>query len=93
MLRAAGEASTSVAFPTALIVLVAAATIFGFGHRVAVASRARSDHLRAKAAMPGMRKARWSTLWSAVKVGFWLAIGGFLLLAWVVHDARQVAGR
>jgi hypothetical protein len=93
MLRAAGEASTGAAFPTFVIVLLAAAIIYGFGYRVAVNKRANADYKDTKAILPVRRKAYWMTLWAAIKVGFWVILSGALLVAWVAHDARLAAGR
>lgn len=90
MLAAAAEQTAS--STTLGAVLLIGATIFMLGYRIAVNRRANADYKRTKAALPGMRKAFWATLWGAVKFGFFALIALALLLSWVVHDLRNPGG-
>ena len=51
--------------------------------------RANSDYKKTKASLPGMRKTVWATMWTMVKIGFWVVAIGFILVTWVVHDVRN----
>lgn len=84
---AAAESNPSI--PAGLIVLLIGSTLIAFGYAKAVMDRANSDYKKTKAGLPGMRKAFWVSWWTMIKVGFWVAIIGFVLVTWVVHDVRN----
>lgn len=75
--------------PAGLIVLLIGSTLIAFGYAKAVFDRANSDYKKAKAGLPDMRKTVWRTMWTMVKVGFWVVVVGFILASWVVHDVRN----
>lgn len=89
----AQEAVTSAAFPTAGAVGLIAAVVFVLGYRLAVLHRAHSDYRKTKAAVKPLRKERTAAFWGTVKFGFWVFVAGCLLIAWVAHDVRRMAGR
>jgi len=71
-----------------LISLLIGSTVFSFGYLKAKLERANSDYKATKAAAPVLRKAYWTLWWGAVKVGFWVFIIGFGLVAWMFNDAK-----
>lgn len=85
-------ATGNVASPTLVLLLIGGGLVFAFGRAVAVATRARSDYHRTKAALRGLRKDRWGTLWIAVKIGFWVVVAVVVLTAWAVREILQRAG-
>lgn len=87
MNAAAGEATSSV-LTGSLIALLIGSTVFSFGYLKAKVERANSDYKKTKESLPGMRKAYWELWLSAVKVGFWVFVVGFMLIAWVIHDTK-----
>lgn len=87
MNTAAGEAASPVLMGS-LIALLIGSTVFSFGYLKAKVERANSDYKKTKEILPGMRKAYWELWLSAVKVGFWVFVVGFLLVIWVINDAK-----
>jgi hypothetical protein len=83
----AGEATSPVLMGS-LVALLIGSTVFSFGYLKAKVERANDDYKKTKASLPGMRKSYWNLWLSAVKVGFWVAVVGFALVAWVIHDAK-----
>jgi ABC-type Fe3+ transport system permease subunit len=79
---------SSPALPAFLIVLLISSTVFAFGYLKARMDQANQDYKDTVAKVPKLRKAFWAAWWGAVKVGFWVFVAGFLLVAWVIHDAR-----
>lgn len=75
-----------------LAVLLVTTAVFVFGYRVAVNRRANADYKSTKAAVPKLRRGFWSSWWSAVKMGFWMALAVALLVSWAVYESRQLAG-
>jgi ABC-type Fe3+ transport system permease subunit len=88
MLAADAPLSRSISTPVVLIVLVIGLVIYAFGYLRAVMHRANKDYKTVKASVPKMRKGFWQAWWAAVKIGFWVVLAGFVLVAWVVHDVR-----
>lgn len=72
-----------------VIVLLIAAVIYVFGYLRAVMHRANKDYKATKAAVKPLRKAFWGAWWSALKLGFWVAIAFAVLFIWVVRDVRS----
>lgn len=87
MSAAAGE-TTSPVMMGALIAVLGASTVFSFGYLKAKVERANTDYKKTKQSLPGLRKAYWGLWASALKVGFWIFIVGFALIAWVISDAK-----
>lgn len=75
--------------PAGLIVLLIGSTLIAFGYAKAVFDRANSDYKKTKAGLADMRKSVWRTMWGMVKIGFWVALAGFVLITWVVHDIKN----
>lgn len=71
-----------------LVLIVTGSTLYGFGYAHAVWRRARLDWRKTKQAVPVLRKDKWAAWRVAVKAGFWIALAGFFLIAWVIHDVR-----
>lgn len=72
-----------------LIALLGASTAFSFGYLKHRLERSNSDYKDTKAKVVPLRKAYWLAWWAAVKVGFWVFIVGFILVAWVFSDAQK----
>lgn len=85
-LRAAGEASSS----SFLTFLLLGGLIFTFGYARAVWVRARKDYKATKAAVKPLRKAMWTAIWNATRLGALVTVLGLLLFVWVVRDVRDV---
>jgi hypothetical protein len=64
---------------------------YGFGYAMAVMRRANSDYKTTKAAVPGLRKAFWSTWRGAVKAGFWILVGMAVLVLWMLNLGHHSA--
>lgn len=75
--------------PAGLIVLLIGSTLITFGYLKAVMDRANSDYKKTKSGLPGMRKDFWRAWWKMVKLGIVVAIVGFLMVTWIVHDVRE----
>lgn len=75
--------------PAGLIVILVGSTLVAFGYAKARMDRANEDYKKVKEGLPGMRKDFWRAFWRMVKVGFWVAVIGFLMVTWVVHDIRN----
>lgn len=86
---AAADEHGAYAGPVLILLIIGFSTIFGFGYLTAIMRRANTDYKKTKAILPGMRKDFWAAWWSMVKIGFWVAIGGLLLISWAVHDIRD----
>jgi ABC-type Fe3+ transport system permease subunit len=71
-----------------LIAVLIGSTVFAFGYLKAKVERANSDYKKTKASLPGLRKGYWQLWVSAAKVGFWVFLVGFFLVAWVINDAK-----
>lgn len=85
------EASTqnqSIAGPVILFLAIGFGVIYTFGYLRAVMHRANSDYKKTKAGLPAMRKFFWLSWWNTVKAGFWIAVGIFVLGAWLFHDSK-----
>lgn len=82
---AAPEASSS-SFLTYLLI---GALIFSFGYARAVWVRARKDYKATKAAVKPLRKAMWSSIGKALRLGVFVVLAGVALFAWVVSDVRD----
>lgn len=72
----------------AMIALLLGSAIFTFGHLKARMERANADYKKTKGDLPNLRKAFWRLWVSAFKVGFWVALVGFVLVMWVIRDAQ-----
>src|ERR1051325_486108 len=72
-----------------LTYVLAGALLFSFGYARAVWVRARKDYRSTRDAVKPLRKAMWTTIWKALKLGALVFVIGFLLVAWVVSDARD----
>lgn len=70
------------------ISLLIGSTVFTFGYLKAKLERANQDYKTTKGAVTPLRKAYWNLWWSAVKVGFWVVLVGFVLITWAVQDAK-----
>lgn len=76
-----------------LIVLITGGVIYTFGYLRAVMHRANKDYKATKAAVPGLRKSFWKSVWAAIKVGVWVVIGVGILIAWTGRDLRDTTDR
>jgi ABC-type Fe3+ transport system permease subunit len=83
---ASGE--TSPALLGTLIALLISSTVFSFGYLKAKLGQANEDYKTTKGKVTPLRKAYWVLWWDAAKVGFWVFLVGFILVAWVIHDAK-----
>lgn len=82
------DASTS----SLLTFLLIGALLFSFGFARAVWVRAKKDYLSTKAAVKPLRKAMWSSIMQALKLGVIVVLVGVALIAWVTHDVRGKGG-
>lgn len=71
-----------------LIAILISSTVFSFGVLKAKVSRANADYKDTKGKVSPLRKAYWVLWWDAAKIGFWVFVVGFILVAWVIHDAK-----
>lgn len=85
----AEQTSSPTPFLVLIIVLVTGGIIFRFGFLRAVHLRAKSDYIKTKEGLPGMRKTMWQALWAVVKTGFWIFIGVALLITWAGSEMRS----
>lgn len=81
----------SPAMLTMLLTVLAGSLIFTFGSLHAKMGRANKDYKTTKAAVPALRKTFRELLWRAIKVGFWVVLGGLILVAWAIHDVTKAA--
>jgi uncharacterized membrane protein len=75
--------------PAGLIVLLIGGILIAFGYARAVFDRSNADYKKTKASLPGMRKDVWRALFRMLRIGFWVAIIGFVLVTWVVRDVNN----
>jgi ABC-type Fe3+ transport system permease subunit len=87
MNAAAGEATSPVLMGS-LVALMIGSTVFSFGYLKAKLERANSDYKKTKQSLPGLRKSYWELWASAMKVGVWVFVVGFILIAWIITDAK-----
>jgi hypothetical protein len=83
------EERTSPVLLGVLIALLGSSTAFTFGYLKHKLERTGGDLRDTRAKITPLRKAYWLVWWAAVKTGFWVAVIGFVLVAWVIHDAKQ----
>jgi ABC-type Fe3+ transport system permease subunit len=79
----------SVPMTVTVIVLVIAGFIAALGHRWAVMRLRRGAYLGMKNGLPGARKSYWLSLWSMIKVGFFVLIAFAILIYWGVSDVMD----
>lgn len=89
MLAADAVSTRGNAAPIVLIVLIIGGVIYSFGYLRAVLHRSNKDYKTVKSSVPKMRRGFWSAWWAAAKIGFWVVLAGFVLVAWMINDSRS----
>lgn len=79
----------SVPMVVTILVLLCAGIIYVFGYARAVMHRASGDLKKNKADRWPLRWGFWGAWWRAVKVGFWVCLGAFVLVVWAVRDVHN----
>lgn len=88
---AATDSETVISAPIVGIVLLTSAFVFTFGYAVAVMRRANKDYKAVKASVPTLRKGFWATWRTMMKAALIITVIGFILVAWVVRDFKDLA--
>lgn len=83
------EDRTSPVLLGVLIALLGSSLAFTFGYLKHRWERATGDYNDTRAKIVPLRKAKWLALWAMAKTGFWVVALGFVLVAWVIHDAKN----
>lgn len=77
-----------VSAPVLVVLLIGGSVIYALGYAHAVWRRARMDYRATKAAVPRLRKAKW-TLWTVmIRKGFWVVAALVVFVLWVIVDIR-----
>jgi hypothetical protein len=82
------EESGGYAGPVLVLLIIGSSTLYGLGYLTAVMRRANTDYKKTKTSLPGLRKDFWKAWWAMVKIAFWVAIAGLVLIAWAIQDIR-----
>lgn len=82
--------ANSVSIPIIVLIFLVIGS-YGFGYAMAVMRRANKDYKTTKAAVPGLRKAFWATWRGALKAGFWIVVGVFIIGLWLFNVGRRHA--
>jgi hypothetical protein len=90
LLTAEDIAGRDIAGPVLVILVLGGGTVYGLGYLMAVMRRNRSDYIKTRDLLPGMRKDYWKSLWSTIKTGgivFLIFVA--LLMWWIRGDDRD----
>lgn len=78
-----------IAAPVLMIVFLMGSVIYMVGFRHARWYQARNAYRNTKAAVKPLRAGKWAAWRRMAAVGFWVALGFVLLVAWAYRDARN----